>query len=65
MAKFQYQTFFASQDIKQFVFSQYLWSSFIKSWQGEKEGKREAQKCEYLENKKSFPDEIKPLFIIL
>ena len=31
-------------------------------WQGENEGKVEIQKFEYLENKKSFLDEIKNIF---
>ena len=31
-------------------------------WQGEKEGKVEIQKCEYLENEKGFLDEIKNIF---
>ena len=30
--------------------------------QGEKEGKTKRQKCEYLENEKSFLDEIKNIF---
>ena len=32
-------------------------------WQGEKEGKTEIQKLEYLKNEKSFLDEIKNIFI--
>ena len=36
-----------------------LWSN---GWQGEKEGKMEIQKFEYLENEKSFFDEIKNMF---
>ena len=31
---------------------------------GEKEGKTEIQKFEYLENEKSFSDEIKNIFIV-
>ena len=31
---------------------------------GEKEGKTEIQKFEYLKNKKSFLDEIKTIFIV-
>ena len=33
-------------------------------WYGEKEGKREIQKFEYIENEKSFSDEIKSIFHI-
>ena len=71
--KFQCHTFFPSQDIKQNVLlSSYLNSwwrhklqdwSWIKlssnGWQGEKEGKVEIQKFEYLNNEKSFLDEMK------
>ena len=32
------------------------------SWQGEKDGKTEIQKFEYLENEKGFLDEIKNIF---
>ena len=75
-SKIQCHTFFPSQDIKQNVFlSSYLNSwwrhklkdlSLIKlssnSWQREKEGKVKMQKFEYLENEKSFLDEIKSNF---
>ena len=73
--KFQCHTFFPSWDIKQNVSSSYLdswWrhklldlsSINLKSngWQGEKEGKMEIQKFKYLENGKSFLDEIKSIF---
>ena len=74
--KFQCHTFFPSQDIKQNVLlSSYLNSwwchelqdlSSIKllsnGWQGEKERKVKIQKFEYLENKKSFLDEMKNIF---
>ena len=76
--KFQHDTFFPSQDIKQNVLlSSYLDSwwhhkledlSWVKlssnGWQGEKEGKVEMQEFEYLEHKKSFLDEIKNIFIV-
>ena len=70
--KFQCHTFFHSQDS---FLSSYLDSwwrdkledlSWIKLWSNgwheEKEGKMEIQKFEYLENKKSFLDEIKDMF---
>ena len=74
--KFQCHTFFPSQDIKQNVLlSSYLNSrwhhkfqdlSSIKlssnGWQGEKEEKVKIQKFEYLQNEKSFLDEIKNIF---
>ena len=70
--KFQCHTFFDSQDIKQkFIFRQMMTCkledlSWIKlwgnDWQGEKEGKMEKQKFEYLKNKKSFLDEIENMF---
>ena len=76
-AKLQYHTFFPSQDIKQIVWlSSYLDSwwchkpedlSWINlqsnGWHGEKEGKMDIQKFEYLENKKGFLDEIKNIFL--
>ena len=34
----------------------------MNDWQGEKEGKMEIQKFKYLENEKSFLDEIKNVF---
>ena len=68
--KFQSHTFFLSQDIKQNVLlSSYLgswwhhkledlsWINHLSNcWQGEKEGKAEMQKFEYLHNEKSFLD---------
>ena len=74
--KFQHDTFFPSEHIKQNVWlSSYLenwWHhkledfSWIKlssnGWQGEKEGKVQKHKFEYLENEKSFLDEIKNIF---
>ena len=77
--KFQCHTFLPSQDIKQNkLLRSYLdswwrhklydlsWIKLLKQcgWQGEKEGKMEIQKFEYLENKKSFLDEIKTSFIV-
>ena len=38
-----------------------LWSN---GWQGQKEGKTEIQKLEYLENEKGLLDEIKTFFIV-
>ena len=35
----------------------------VDGWLGEKEGKTEIQKSEYLENKRSFSDEIKNIFL--
>ena len=69
---FQCQTFFPSQDIKQNV----LLNSYLHNWwrlnfkfiydhpkaMVEKEGRTEIQKLEYLENEKSFLDEIKSIF---
>ena len=69
----QCHTFFPSQDIKQNVsLSSYLgicWRHKLQDissknlqsngWQGEKEVKTETQEFEYLENKKSFLNEIK------
>ena len=74
--KFQFHIFFPSQDIKQHVLlSSYLdswWRYKLEDLssinllsnggQGEKERKREIQKSQYLENEKSFLDEIKNIF---
>ena len=74
--KFQCHTLFLSQDIKQnMLLSSYLdkwWchklltfslNQPLKQWlTRKKEGKMEKQKFEYLENKKSFLDEIKNTF---
>ena len=74
--KFQHDTFFLSQDIKQNVLlSSYVdiwWHHKLKDlswikllnngWQGEKEEKVEIQKFEYLKNEKSFFNEIKDIF---
>ena len=71
--KFQYQTYFPSKYIKQYVFKlllsqlmapQTLTIFSSSDQQEEKEGKREIQKFEYLENKKSFLDDIKSIFDI-
>ena len=56
---FQRHNLFLSQDIKQNV----LLSSYLASWwQGKKGEKTKIQKFEYLENEKSFFDEIKNIF---
>ena len=71
--KFQCDTLFLSQDIKQNVLvSSYLdswwhhklwdffWINLLSNgWQGRKEGKMKIQKFEYVENEKSFLDDIK------
>ena len=71
--KFQYQTYFPSKYIKQYVFklllSQLMAPQTLPIFsssdqQEEKEGKREIQKFEYLENKKSLLDDIKSIFDI-
>ena len=76
--KFQCHTLFLSQDMKQnMLLSSYLYSwwrhkrsdfSWINrwsnGWQEEKEWKTKIQKLEYLENEKSFLDEIKNIFHI-
>ena len=74
-AKFQCHIFFPSQDIKPDVWSSsyfdswwryklydYLPSTSIAMADGEKEGKTETQKSQYLENVKRFLDEIKNIF---
>ena len=75
-AKFQCPNFFPSQDFKQHVLlSSYLdswWRHKLQDlswiwlesngWQREKEGKMEKLKFEYLENEKSFLNEIKNIF---
>ena len=43
-------------------FKTYLQSTSIAMADGKKEGKTEIQKLEYLENEKSFLDEIKNIF---
>ena len=74
--KFQCHTLFLSQDIKQNVLlSSYLdswwrhklqdfsWINLSSNgWQRKKEGETNIQKFEYLENEKSFLDEIKKHF---
>ena len=73
--KFQCHALFLSQDIKQNVLLSYLdswWRHKLKDfcwinlksncWKGKKERKTKIQKFEYLENKKSFLDEIKNIF---
>ena len=73
---FQCHTFFPSQDIKRNKLLRSsldnwwhhkfqnltLINHWSNCWQGEKEWKKEIQKSEYLENKKSFSDEIKNIF---
>ena len=74
-AKFLCHTFFPSQDTKQtcyWVHRQLITSwtlrfifdhPVLKQWPtGRKEGRTEIQKFEYLENEKSFVDEIKIIF---
>ena len=73
--KFQCHTFFPSQDIKQNVLSSYLGNWWrhkllrfifdhpLKQWPtGRKRGKDGKRKIWYLENEKSFFDEIKSIF---
>ena len=75
LTKFLYQTFFPSRDIKKFMcflilFSQWrhkLWdlSSMIflsNDWLEKNEGSIEIQKIKYLQNEKSFLDQIKSIF---
>ena len=75
MDKLSMSYLFSSPDIKQnviqFLFRQFMMSQIlrfifnhpIKQWLTErKKGKMGIQKCEYLENEKSFLDEIKSIF---
>ena len=55
--KFLFSQLMMSQTIRFMLIN--LWSD---GWQGEKEWKTEIQKFEYLENEKSFLDEIKNIF---
>ena len=72
---FHCHTFFLSQYMKHVLLSSYLdswwrhklydlsWTNLLSNgWQGEKEGNTEIQKFEYLEDKKSFLDEMKKKF---
>ena len=72
LTKFQYQNYFSSKDIKQYVFK-FLLNQLKESWTsrfpfnhlfeqwltGGKRGKKEIHKIEYLEKEKGFLDEIK------
>ena len=76
--KFQCHTLFLSEDIKEnLLLSSYLgnwwhhklhdfsWINLQNNgWQGEKEEKTKIQKLGYLENEKSFLDEIKTFFMV-
>ena len=64
---FQHHTFFPSQDIKQNVFLSSYYAvddviNYSNGWHGEKEGKTELQKFEYVENEQNLLDEIKNIF---